>query len=148
MSIFITTLIRQKILINTENIQSKQINTSKKTFVLYLPNNEIHELGLMFLNYEIIAKGYHSIFLGQSVPLKCLTDVLNYYDDIVFLSYFTIQPKKDDLANYIEDFNKIILQNSKSEFWILGQMLSHLDLNSLPKRVKPFKSIKSIISKL
>jgi DNA-binding transcriptional MerR regulator len=47
---FISTLIRQKILVNTELIQAENKLPSSKTFVLYLPDNEIHELGLMFIN--------------------------------------------------------------------------------------------------
>ena len=145
---FLTTLIRQKILVNTELIQSKTIPKSDKTFVLYLPDNEIHELGLMFLHHEIVAKGYHSIFLGQSVPVDSLSDILHYYDDLIFLSYFTIKPTKDDIENYLKDFDKQILQKSNSEFWILGQMLNSVDLNNLPDQILPLKSIKELVSKL
>ena len=145
---FITTLIRQKILVNTELIQSKQENKSKKTFVLYLPDNEIHELGLMFLNYEIISLGYHSIFLGQSIPLENLTDIQNYYDDITFISYFTIKPEKENLHKYINKFNDIILKPSTSKFWVLGQMLSHLDVNNLPSGIRTFNSIQSLVEEL
>ena len=145
---FLTTLIRQKILVNTERIQSTTTPKSKKTFVLYLPDNEIHELGLMFLHHEIAANGYHSIFLGQSVPLESLKDVLNYYDDLVFLSYFTVKPLKDEIEAYIKEFHKKILKDSNAEFWILGQMLNCLDLENLPKKITPFKSIKEVVSKL
>ena len=145
---FLTTLIRQKILVNTENIQSKQINKSKKTFVLYLPDNEVHELGLMFLNYEIVSKGYHSIFLGQSVPLKSLTDLQNYYDEIIYVSYFTVKPEKENIIQYIDDFDKLIVNTSNTEFWILGQMLNTIDTNKLPKGMKAFKSIESLINEL
>ena len=145
---FLTTLIRQKILVNTEFIQTNTTPKSKKTFVLYLPDNEIHELGLMFLHHEIVANGYHSIFLGQSVPLESLCDVLNYYDDLVFLSYFTVKPLKAEIEQYIKDFDKTILKNSNAEFWILGQMLNCLDLDNLPKKITPFKSIKEVVSKL
>ncbi|WP_339756177.1 MerR family transcriptional regulator [uncultured Winogradskyella sp.] len=145
---FITTLIRQKIIANTERIQSKQVNNSKKTFVLYLPDNEIHELGLMFINHEIISNGYHSIFLGPSVPLNSLTDIQNYYDDIIFVSYFTVKPEKENMRKYIDSFNDVILKPSNSKFWILGQMLSHLDTNNLPKGIKIFNSIKSLIDEL
>ena len=140
--------IRQKILVNTEFIQTNTTPKSKKTFVLYLPDNEIHELGLMFLHHEIVANGYHSIFLGQSVPLESLCDVLNYYDDLVFLSYFTVKPLKAEIEQYIKDFDKTILKNSNAEFWILGQMLNCLDLDNLPKQITPFKSIKEVVSKL
>ena len=145
---FITTLIRQKIIANTEKIQSKQVNNSRKTFVLYLPDNEIHELGLMFINYEILNYGYHSIFLGSSVPIESLTDIQNYYDDVTFVSYFTVKPEKENINKYISTIDNIILKPTQSKFWILGQMLSHLDLNALPKNIKTFDSIKSLIDKL
>ncbi|WP_400077877.1 MerR family transcriptional regulator [Winogradskyella sp. R77965] len=145
---FITTLIRQKILVNTEKIQSKQVNDSKKTFVLYLPDNEIHELGLMFINYEIVSNGYHSIFLGPSVPLESLTDIQNYYDDITFVSYFTVKPEKENISAYLNTFNDVILTKNNSKFWILGRMLSHLDLDNLPKNTKAFSSIKELTEAL
>ena len=145
---FLTTLIRQKIILNTEKIQSKQVYTSNKTFVLYLPENEIHELGLMFLNYQLVNKGYRSIFLGQSVPLENLTDLQNYYDEIIFVSYFTIKPNKDEIHTYIDNFNKAILKVENTKFWILGQMVSHLDLDNLPKGIKIFNNIQSLINKL
>ncbi|MBT8244472.1 MAG: MerR family transcriptional regulator [Winogradskyella sp.] len=145
---FLTTLIRQKLLINTELIQVDAKPKSKKTFVLYLPDNEIHELGLMFLNYQIVSHNYNCIFLGQSVPLESLPDILDYYDDLVFLSYFTIKPVKEEIEDYIKDFDKLILQKSNAEFWILGQMLNSLDLEKLPNKIKPFKSIKEVVSQL
>jgi DNA-binding transcriptional MerR regulator len=145
---FLTTLIRQKILVNTEKAQSRKVNASKKTFVLYLPDNEIHELGLMFINHEIVHRGYQSIFLGQSVPLNSLTALFNYYEDITFISYFTVKPEKGMIDQYIEDFNKTILSRPKTEFWILGQMLNVLDLKRLPPKIKPFKSIESLIKEL
>lgn len=145
---FLTTLIRQKILVNTENIQSKQNHESSKTFVLYLPENEIHELGLMFLNYKIASKGHQSIFLGQSVPLKGLKDLQNYYDNITFVSYFTVKPEKEHIAQYIQDFDKLLLTKPSTEFWILGYMLNEIDINKLPQGMRAFKSIKSIIKEL
>ena len=44
---FITYLIKQKILTNTEVVQSMEPTKSDRVFVLYLPMNEVHELGLM-----------------------------------------------------------------------------------------------------
>lgn len=145
---FLTTLIRQKILINTEKIQSAQVNKSKKTFVLYLPDNEIHELGLMFLNHEIVSKGYHSIFLGQSVPLESLIEVQNYYDEIIYVSYFTVKPEKEHIEKYISDFNDYLLTTPKTEFWILGQMLNTIDIDKLPKGMRAFKSIQNLTNAL
>ena len=145
---FITTLIRQKILVNTELLQAKNINKTSKTFVLYLPDNEIHELGLMFINYEIIAKGYHSIFLGQSVPLNNLTDLLSFYQDITFISYFTVKPDKEDILHYLVELNEKVLKNSGSQCWILGKQLEEFDFKTLPKQITPFSTIESLVKKL
>ena len=145
---FLTSLIRQKILINTEKIQSKQINKSKKTFVLYLPENEIHELGLMFINYQLVEKGYQSIFLGMSVPIDSLADLKNYYDEIIYISYFTVKPEKVQINEYLEDFRELMLTNDKTELWILGKMLNTLDLNNLPQGVSAFMSIQDLFKKL
>jgi DNA-binding transcriptional MerR regulator len=145
---FLTTLIRQKILVNTEKAQARQVNKSKKTFVLYLPDNEIHELGLMFINHEIVNLGYQSIFLGQSVPVDSLVDLLTYYDDIIYISYFTVKPEKDAIQDYINEFESKILSRPNTEFWILGYMLNALDLNQLPKKIKPFKSIEALITEV
>jgi DNA-binding transcriptional MerR regulator len=145
---FLTSLIRQKILINTEKLQSQNNQKSNKVFVLYLPSNEVHELALMVMNYQIIANGHKSIFLGQSVPLDCLVDLLKYYDDITFLSYFTVQPDKEHIAEYIQEFSDKILLKKSFRLWILGRMLEELDLNKLPDQVTAFNSIEDLVKKL
>ncbi|MFC4721066.1 MerR family transcriptional regulator [Geojedonia litorea] len=145
---FISTLIRQKILINIELVQQQHLNPSKKVFVLFLPDNEIHELGLMFIHYEIISKGYHSIFLGQSVPIDNLKELTTYYDDVTFISYFTVKPEKDQLLDYLKDFNHQIITLSSCEFWILGKMLKHIEQNKLPAGVSMFNSIENLVKAL
>lgn len=145
---FATTLIRQKILVNTEAIQSQNQIKSKKVFVLYLPENEVHELGLMMINYEIIAKGHQSIYLGQSVPKEGLIDILNYYDDITFVSYFTVKPEKDHIENYIKDFSEKLLKKKNVRLWVLGRMLEEINKESLPNEIIPFDSIKNLVKNL
>lgn len=142
---FLTTLIRQKILIDTEKVQSKQANRSKKTFVLYLPDNEIHELGLMFINHQLVSKGYQSIFLGCSVPLESLLDLKEYYEDITFISYFTVKPEKAEIENYLTKFKSLLLNNNNTRLWILGHMLKSIDVDNLPKGITAFKNIPGLI---
>ena len=143
---FITSLIKQKILVNTEILQAKNKVKHKDAYVLFLPDNEIHELGLMFVNYELNAKGQRSIFLGSSVPIASLTDILAYYHKVIFISYFTVKPLKDELSNYLDDFNTQLLKDKNHELWILGQMTQHIDTNTLPNNIKTFKTIESLIA--
>ena len=145
---FISILIRQKILINTEKVQSKQSHNPVKTFVLYLPDNEIHDLGLTFINHEVISNGHRSIFLGQSVPLESLIELKNYYDDITFISYFTIKPEKENLLTYIDQFNELLLKGSTTNFWVLGNRVNDLNTEELPNNVITYKTIKSLTDAL
>ncbi|MCK0188406.1 MerR family transcriptional regulator [Arenibacter sp. F20364] len=145
---FICALIKQKILVNTEKLQFSTPTNASKTFVLYLPDNEIHELGLMFLNYEILSKGYQAIFLGQSIPIFSLKDLVPLYDNIVFVSYFTVQPDKDNIMAYLEDFHDLLLKDSTSELWILGKMLEEINQKDLPKTIIGFSQIDHLVQKL
>ncbi len=145
---FATTLIRQKILVNTEVLQSKNQIKSKKVFILFLPDNEVHELGLMMVNYKIIEKGHQCIYLGQSVPVDSLKAILNYYDDITFVSYFTVKPEKDNIENYIKEFSEKILKKKQTRFWVLGRMIQEINPISLPKEIIPFDTIKNLVKKL
>ena len=67
---FITNLIKQKIYTSTEKIQTMEPTREDKVFVLFLPENEIHEIGLLFVNYELLLRGYKTIYLGQTMPLE------------------------------------------------------------------------------
>lgn len=145
---FITTLIRQKLLIDTERKQVRQNEQTNRTYVLYLPDNEVHELGLMFVNNQLIAAGCHCIFLGQSVPMKDLKDLLNYYTHITFISYFTVKPEKDEIATYLNDFQTSIINSETIELWLLGRMLAEIDKEQLPSSIKTFDSIKSLVKNI
>ena len=144
---FITYLIKQKLLINTERLQIQKPTREDKVFVLYLPLNEIHELGLMYLNYEILLYGYKSIYLGESIPLDSLIDVKKYFNNIVFVSYLTVQPDKNEVNDYIKEFNKIILNDTSTELWILGRMSEHINEEVLTPKISIFSSITELIDK-
>ncbi len=92
---FITNLVKQKIHIQTEIIQrgnDPSINAPK--FVLFLPENEIHELTILFLNFYILSYGHKTIFLGQSIPTDSLRTLLSYSTSLHFVTYLTVEPNK------------------------------------------------------
>jgi len=145
---FITSLIKQKIHLNTEKLQHLKPTKTDKVFVAYLPENEIHEIGLLYLNYEIILRGYKSIYLGQTIPMENLMDVMKYFDNIYFLSYFTVVPEKDRIEKYIEDFKNLVADYNNPNLWILGRQVQHLDETKLPKFVRTFHSIDGVVGRL
>jgi DNA-binding transcriptional MerR regulator len=144
---FISYLIRQKILIHTEKIQADDPTRTDKTFVLFLPLNEIHELGLMYINYEIISKGYQAIYLGGNVPIESLNDIRRYFDNIVYISYFTVAPLKEHVDQYVSRVTQEILDDG-SEFWLLGRNTADIDAAKLPENTRTFSSIEMLTAEL
>jgi MerR family transcriptional regulator, light-induced transcriptional regulator len=144
---FISFLIKQKLLINTEKVQMLEPTRTDKVFVLYLPENEIHELGLMYLNYEILLNGYKSVYLGESVPVESLMEMKNYFDNIIYISYMTVKPTKDELQDYINEVSdKILEENSK--IWFIGRMTEFIDTEKISNNISVFNSISSLVSKI
>lgn len=144
---FLTFLIKQKLLLNTEKLQILEPRRTDKVFVLYLPENEIHELGLMYLNYEILLNGYKTIYLGESVPVDSLTVMKKYYDNIVFVSYLTVQPTKDVLQDYINEITtKILTPNTK--VMLLGRMVEFIDTSKISDQISVYNSIADLVQEL
>jgi len=144
---FITYLIKQKLLINTEKVQILEPTRDDKVFVLYLPENEIHELGIMYLNYEILLHGYKTIYLGESVPIESLKDMNKYFDNIVYISYLTVKPTKDAINDYMKEISTEII-DANSQIWLLGRMTQFIDIKTLPESFSIFTSISDLVSKL
>jgi DNA-binding transcriptional MerR regulator len=144
---FITFLIKQKLLIQTEQLQIRKPTKTDKVFVLSLPMNEIHELGLMYLNYEILAKGYKTIYLGESVPIDSLKFLKNHFDSIVFVSYLTVQPDKDNVNEYITEM-KQVLESDTTSLWFIGRMVAHIDPAIVDEKMQVFQSIEALVSSI
>ena len=146
---FLSVHIKQKILLNIEKLQNLEPKPITRTFVLYLPENEIHDIGLLFVNYELRSRGYHTIFLGESVPMNSLSAVLEFFNEITFISYFTVKPEEDkDVINYIVDFEKQIINKKSTKLWLLGQKLAQIDITGYSDSIVGFKSIKDLVKEL
>lgn len=144
---FISYLIKQKLLINTEKLQENAPTKQDKVFVLYLPMNEIHELGLMYLNYEVILNGYKTIYLGESVPTENLKDLKTYFDNIVYICYSTVEPIKSEINAYIKQIENDILDET-CELWILGKTTEDFEEKNHSSKVKHFTSISNLVNHL
>ncbi|AXO81677.1 MerR family transcriptional regulator [Olleya aquimaris] len=145
---FIVELIKQKIILNTEKaINTTSLSNQTEAYVLFLPDNEVHELGLLFTNYSIINKGAHAIYLGQSVPIDSLQFLNSQYDKIIFISCFTVKPEKDNLNDYLEEFYKKILHKTDNTLVISGRMSSLINNDDF-NQIKAYKSTKEVIENL
>ncbi|GIZ08429.1 MerR family transcriptional regulator [Flavobacterium sp. UMI-01] len=144
---FMSHLIRQKIILAVHEAQAKDRTKFDKTFVLSLPLNEIHDLGLLYLNYEMANHGYQVIYLGESVPLENLHEVKKHFTNIVFVSYFTIQPAVEELESYVETMTSELVDDATA-IWLFGRMAQKLNIEKLPQHITRFDTIAECIQQL
>lgn len=144
---FITYLIKQKLLVNTEKLQILKPTKTDKVFVLSLPMNEIHELGLMYLNYEILLNGYKTIYLGESMPIADLKDLKSHFDTIVYVSYLTVQPEQIQVNDYVE---RMIteLSDKNTSLWFIGRMGQYISKDKISERLSVFSSIDELVENI
>lgn len=64
----VTNIIRQKLIVGIDSITEEA--DPNKTVLLFLPEAEYHELGLLFVFYLLKSRGITVIYLGCNVPLK------------------------------------------------------------------------------
>ncbi|NNC82926.1 MAG: MerR family transcriptional regulator [Flavobacteriales bacterium] len=145
---FISNLIQQKILANIERIQTIQHHREDRVFVLYLPHNEIHELGLLYLHYELILRGWKSIYLGPSVYLDNLFDLISIYPKITFATYFTVEPTPPEIDGYMERVKNELLTREDDQMWILGRRITDIDEKTLPETVNLFPGLAKALEHL
>ena len=141
---FITSLVKQKIHAMCEDLQQQSTRRTDRRFVLFLPDNEIHELGLLYLQYEVINNGFQCVFLGQSVPIESLNNLVDIGEPITFITYFTIEPTQDKIKAYLNTFSSEIIENIDSELWILGYQVQFMS-DKMPDKIRKFKSIDDVI---
>jgi DNA-binding transcriptional MerR regulator len=141
---FITSLVKQKIHAMCEDLQQQSTRRTDRRFVLFLPDNEIHELGLLYLQYEVLNNGFQCVFLGQSVPIESLNNLVDIGEPITFITYFTIEPTQDKIKAYLNTFNSEIIENIDSELWILGYQVQFMS-DEMPDKIRKFKSIDDVI---
>ena len=145
---FVTNLIKQKIHIQTEKAQKTHIpKDNNRVFVLYLPENEVHELSILFLNYYILEHGFKTIFLGQSLPAESLENILSVNENLVFVTHLTVEPNKNIIDDYLLNFHDLILKNNTTELAILGPQQLNINLKTLPDRINLFDSVLSFQAK-
>jgi len=141
---FISELIKQKIIVHTDTLKSAVPADQSTQFALFLPYNEIHEIGLLYANYELVKKGLSSIYLGTNIPLNSLSHVTSQYPNTVFITYVTMKPQDMDINTYIKTFNNVVANNVFVSLWLIGNKSTDLDPDLLSDNIKTLSTVDSL----
>ena len=137
----VTSLIRSKLIAEIEAIEFPC--EAKKTALLFLPEGEFHELGLLFFNYLLRKAGVKVYYLGQSTPVSQTIDFVNSCQPDLVLTYSIVKSKKD-----IEEFlEQLEYCKSKKTVYVENKHQSYLKIN-YPAHINKVSSYKEILSHL
>lgn len=129
---FITNLIRQKLISTIATLPIPSKNSHRA--ILFLPEGEMHELGLLFHHYIARHNGLRTYYLGQSLPHEELKKIYETHSPHTIITSLTTTPAHDKLEAYLK-----LLSNDFSRSTILasGWLLRNTAFN-IPKNVKIF----------
>jgi DNA-binding transcriptional MerR regulator len=108
----VTNIIRQKLIMGIETCHT--VLNPKKTVLVFLPESEHHELGVLFTYYLFKSRGIKVIYLGANVPLKDVEYVATLKKPDFLYSHLT------SVANNF-NFEKFLVnvQNRIPEFQVI-----------------------------
>ena len=70
---FLSENIKQKLIVASDIYLTQEYK--KETWLLFLPENEFHEIGLLFARFLIVKNGFNVIYLGSNIPYESLNQV-------------------------------------------------------------------------
>lgn len=95
----VSNIIRQKIVNAIENLPF--IRKEKPLFLLFLPEDEHHEMGLLFVYYLLRKKDIAVIYLGANVPLKDVGYLLQIKNIDHIYIHLTSFPRQQNFQKFL-----------------------------------------------
>lgn len=116
---FISNLIVEKIVLNSSKIENFD-SEDDKTYILFLPEGELHSLGLLFLNYCLKIRGKKTLYIG-GVPLSSLEMLNEKFVNIVWICPFVIDKTLEEKDLFINNLSSF-LEKTGGNSMIIGRI--------------------------
>lgn len=138
----VTNIVRQKLIVGIETTSSSvQI---PKTFLLYLPEGEQHELGLLFMHFILKSRGARVIYLGANVPAADVAHVVKMKQpDIAYLHLTGTSPSFN-----FEKFLQAVHQDMNGVPTIISGLITQQYRKKPPPSVQFKKSLGEVMEML
>ena len=100
---FISNLLRQKFLTAIDSLPLAKPQSD--SWLLFLPENEFHEMGLLFASYLLRVSGKKVIYLGCNLPFQSLEMILKNASPNNLLLFFVHHNLPDDTQEYLNNLS-------------------------------------------
>ncbi len=95
----VTNIIRQKLIMGIERVSTHL--KSNTTVLLFLPEGEHHELGLLYMYYLLKNRGVKALYLGANVPIKDIEFVCKLKKPNYLYSHLTSVASNFNLEKFL-----------------------------------------------
>jgi len=136
---FASNLIRDRLIVEIDNLNPPKLGDQKR-FLLFLPEAELHETGLLFARYLLKSCGHETLYLGQQIPYTDLKKVIESYKPDYALTVLTS-------LNLGKDINKIlgkVIENLDVPLIVAGSLISEFDI-VVNDQLKPLKNVCDLV---
>lgn len=138
---FISSIIRQKVIASYDKLPIPDMN--QEPILLFLPENEWHELGLLFYNYALRFQNKRTVYLGQSMPYDALVVCINDLKPRAVVTSCLSIADKNPLIKYFSNLKKDI--GDVPVYAGGSQITNHIDdLSPLVTEIKEMSDINHI----
>ncbi len=137
---FISNLVRQKLVVAIDGQLINSANYNKK-YLLFLPENELHEISLLFSSYILRSRNNKVIYIGQNVPYLDLLKIYENHRPDCLLTVMTTYPPMDEVKAYIDELSDTF-QNA--QILISGHQVIRHD-PTLPENVVLLHKLQDLI---
>lgn len=130
---FITNIFRQKLFAAIDNLPPSA-NPVRRKVLMFLPENELHEIGLLFFHYLVRKEGHDSLYLGQTTPLVSAIEVNRTWNaDIIVTGTLTAETVEDE-------FPALVSKAFPKQKILLAGLLAHSAVKAKQKNILPLFS--------
>jgi len=112
-----TNVIRQKIILGIEKLPP--ILQYSKRIVLFMPEGEYHEIGLLYVQYLLKQRGFYVDYLGANVPMVDLRYLSEFHKVDYLYCHLTSPAKNFKIQKFFDQLAEV---SKKTPIIISGQL--------------------------
>lgn len=101
---FSSNIIKQKLFSAIDSLPPAK--SLRNSWLLFLPENEFHEIGLLFSHYLIRQAGKKVIYLGGNVPFETIISAVEETNPSHLLFFLVHHDTPEDSQDYLNDLKK------------------------------------------
>ena len=135
---FISNLLKQKLFTAIDALPPP--SRSDRTWLLFLPENEFHEIGLLFSNFLILKAGQKVVSLGSNVPFDNLRNTIEYLKPTHLLCFLVRHQDAHEVNSFVQSLKKFM---GKATLCLAGSKKASGNIN-LSSQVVALHSVKDL----